>query len=379
MLSETACPDIWGKSRLAGKKLSLLFIAFLLLQINTPAQAPDTMWTKTFGEVSNDRGYSIQQTVDGGYILTGMYNDKRFLMKLDLVGNILWGPKFYPFFWKSCSYSVKQTIDLGYIIAGYINVESSPRAFVIKTDTAGNLDWDLSFSVGETFSVIQTSDSGYICTGYKSGLFLTKTDKNGDTLWTKIFGNNIGDVGYSVYQTSDGGYIIGGSTNSFGAGEDDIWLLKTNENGDTSWTKTFGGVTGEEGNSVQQTIDGGYIIVGYTDSFGAGEDDIWLIKTDENGDTLWTRTYGGSNDEEGFSVYQTTDGGYVIAGYTNSFGAGAEDVWIIKTDSSGDTLWNKTLGGDNIDCAKSIRQTTDGGYIVTGYTSSFGAGGEDVW
>ena len=187
------------------------------------------------------------------------------------------------------------------------------------------------------------------------------------------------DVGNSVHQTTDGGYIIVGTTYSFGVGEDAFWLIKTDEYGDTLWTKTYGGDSGEEGYSVQQTNDGGYIIVGYTDSFGAGEDDIWLIKTDTNGAVLWERTYGGSNDEEGFEVRQTSDGGYVITGYTSSFGEGDYDVWIIKINENGGTLWTKTLGGVESDVGNSVQQTTDGGYVVTGYTNSFGAGDSDVW
>ena len=197
-----------------------------------------------------------------------------------------------------------------------------------------------------------------------------------DVLWTETFGGSDNEVGYSVQQTTDGGYIIAGSTESFGAGNADVWLVKTDASGDTLWTKTFGGSELDIGYSVQQTLEGGYIIAGVSFSFGA---DVWLIKTDASGDTLWTKTFGGSDRDRSYSVQQTTDGGCIITGYTRSFGAGNEDVWLVKTDASGDTLWTKTIGGIDTDRGYSVQQTTDGGYIIVGHTSSFGAGASDVW
>ncbi|MBL7191850.1 hypothetical protein ISS30_09140 [bacterium] len=133
-------------------------------------------------------------------------------------------------------------------------------------------------------------------------------------------------MGFSVQQTSDSGYIIAGYTTSYGAGYYDVYLIKTDALGDTLWTKTFGGNSGDGGSSVQQTSDGGYIIAGYTGSYGAGYADVYLIKTDANGDTSWSQTFGGSDWDYGYSVQQTTDGGYIVAGYTYSYGAGSRDV-----------------------------------------------------
>ncbi|MFH1010077.1 MAG: hypothetical protein V1784_02440, partial [bacterium] len=140
---------------------------------------------------------------------------------------------------------------------------------------------------------------------------------------------------------------------------------------DTLWTRTYGGSSYEDAYSVQQTADGGYVLAGYTETFGGGNGDVYLVKTNSQGDTLWTRTYGGSTWDWAESVQQTSDGGYIMAGVTNSFGAGNEDFYLVKTNSQGDTLWTRTYGGNNADDALSVQQTADGGYIVAGGTYSF--------
>ncbi|MCG2676856.1 hypothetical protein L6304_06800, partial [bacterium] len=144
---------------------------------------------------------------------------------------------------------------------------------------------------------------------------------------------------------------------------------------DTLWTKTYGGKGFDEGSSVQQTSDGGYIIAGCTGSFAGRWLDVYLVRTDANGNALWTKTYGGKDIDGGSSVQQTSDGGYIIAGYTESFGAGGQDVYLIRTDANGNALWTKTYGGKDNDGGSSVQQTSDGGYIIAGCTGSFGAGG----
>ncbi|MBN2412788.1 T9SS type A sorting domain-containing protein [candidate division KSB1 bacterium] len=190
-----------------------------------------------------------------------------------------------------------------------------------------------------------------------------------DTSWTKTYGGEEREIGHAVCQTKDDGYIIAGITESFGAGGEDIFLVRTDTDGDTLWTKTFGGTESDWGYAVQQTDDDGYIIAGFTSTFGNGDNDVYLLKTDANGDTLWTKTYGGTEDDRALSVRQTSDNGYIVSGVTSSFGTGDYDLYLLKTDANGDTLWTKTYGGAERDAGYSVQITSDNGYIVTGYTS----------
>ena len=197
--------------------------------------------------------------------------------------------------------------------------------------------------------------------------------------WSKTYGGSGGEHAYSVRQTSDGGYIIAGSTYSFGAGKDDFYLVKTDSQGIEEWSKTYGGSGDEEAYSVRQTSDGGYIIAGYAESFGGGERDFYLVKTDSQGIEEWSKTHGGSCDERAYFTQQTSDGGYIIAGYTESFGAGEDDFYLVKTDCQGIVKWSRTYGGFSNERAYSAQQTSDGGYIIAGYTESFGAGNCDFY
>ncbi len=369
------------------QKMVLLSLIISLHAANLLAQAPDTMWTRTYGGTTDDRGYSVQQTADGGYIIAGLtyrgFSDV-YLIKTDTSGDTLW-TRTYGGERSDEGYSVRQTADGGYIVAGYTRSGyNSPDVYLIKTDASGDTLWTRTYGgIGDDrgYSVELTADGGYIVAGVSIGdLYLIKTDGTGDTLWTRTYGGMRTDEGWSVKQTADGAYIVAGYTNSFGAGSSDFYLIKTDTFGDTLWTRTYGGAGYDYSFSVQQTADGGYIVAGRTSSFGAGYDDAYLIKTDASGDSLWTRTYGGERNDGGYSVQQTADGGYIVAGYTRSFGTGGyHDVYLIKTDASGDTLWTRTYGGTSLDFGFSVQQTADGRYVIAGWTYSFGAGGSDVY
>jgi hypothetical protein len=237
--------------------------------------------------------------------------------------------------------------------------------------------------VGE--SVQQTSDGGYILLGYtwsfgagKGDVWLIKTDARGNKEWDKTFGGSDDDWGSSVQQTKDGGYILLGGTYSFDTSYD-FWLIKTDAWGNKQWEKTFGGNCADYGRSVQQTKDGGFILLGDTADI-VTERDFWLIKTDAQGNKEWDKTFvGWRGDDLSNSVQQTSDGGYILLGSTWSFGAGKGDFWLIKTDARGNKEWDKTFGGSDDDWGSSVQQTSDGGFILLGGTESFGAGDADFW
>ena len=287
------------------------------------------------------------------------------------------------------AWTVQQTNDNGYIIAGNtFSYGSGGSVWLIKTDENGSKQWDKIFGgTGiEKGRSVQQVDDGYIITGttssYGSGgydFWLIKTDENGSKQWDKTFGGNAFDNAYSVQQTIDGGYIIAGETRSFGVGNNDVWLIKTDEYGNEQWNKTYGGNEIDASFSVQQTNDGGFIVTGYTESYGISYGDVWLIKTDEYGNEQWNKTYGGTNSDGAKAVHQTTDYGYIIIGSTSSYGGSYSDVWLIKTDEFGNEQWNKTYGELEVAGGSDVQQTYDGGYIITGVTEHHNAYNSNVW
>lgn len=368
------------------KKILALTLITVFLFFTSNAMAD---WEQTFGGPIPDIATDVQQTRDGGYVAVGYtgntYSADAWLIKTDADGNgsikSLGSSRF--------ALSVQQTDDDGYIIAG--QTTDSEDAWLMKVDADGNPGWEKTFggsSMDRASSAQQTNDGGYIVAGWTNSYgagqddgWLIKTDANGivEDDWPKTFGGPGGDEFYKVQQTPDDGYIIVGVTKSFGAGNWDGWLIKTDADGNEDWSETFGWASEDWTVSLDQTLDGGYIIAGWTSWYGAGHNDVWLIKTDADGNAEWDKTFGGPNYDRANSVQQTADGGYIIAGWNSSYGAGSDDVWLIKTDSNGNKLWDKTFGGPNLDRANSVQQTTDGGYIIAGETSSYGAGSNDAW
>ena len=288
------------------------------------------------------------------------------------------------------AFSVRQTSDLGYIVAGgTLSFSDNEEVYLIKIDAMRDTEWSKIFGgsqLDQANSVRQTSDGGYILAGFTESFgvggrdfYLIKTNSDGDEEWSRTYGGSDDDCAYSVIQTPDDGYFIAGTTYSFGAGRMDIYIIKTDADGIEQWSRALGGPQSDGAKAAQQTSDGGYILAGGTMSAGAGVDDIYLVKTDADGNEQWSMTFGGSDYDLAESVTQTSDGGYLVAGVTRSFGAGHEDVYLVMTDPDGNEMWHKTFGGSEVDAAYSAQQIADGNYIIAGMTGSFGDEDGDVY
>jgi len=216
-------------------------------------------------------------------------------------------------------------------------------------------------------SVIETSDGGFVLAGWvwsPSGMMLLKTDNLGKLEWKQTYGN--GEIGhekaYSVVETSDGGYAVAGYT-LVEDNDRDCWLVKTDAKGNMKWNRTYGGTKGDEAYSVIQTTDGGFALAGGTSSYSIGECDFWLIKTNSQGKSEWRRTFGGTEWEKAYCLIETSDGGYAIAGVKQLGLITAEGFWLVKTDAQGNMEWNQTYAGEFAFSA-SLVEATDGGYAL---------------
>jgi uncharacterized delta-60 repeat protein len=286
---------------------------------------------------------------------------------------------------------VQATSDGGCIVAGDTGSfgAGGEDVWVLRLDQEGNIQWQRSYGGTDdevANSIQETSDGGYIVAGdtwsFGAGdddFWVLKLDQYGNIQWQRSYGGSDDDIAFSIQETSGGGYIVAGITGSFGAGGGDIWVLRLDQYGNIQWQKCYGGSDDEYALSIQESSDGGYLVAGYTESFGAGAWDAWVLKLDQNGNVQWQRVYGGSSLEVAFSMQATSDGGCVMAGATGSFGAGGGDVWVLRLDQNGNIQWQKCYGGTDFDAASCIQVTSDGGYIVAGGTESFGAGDGDAW
>jgi len=345
-------------------------------------------WERTYGGSGYDEGRSIVQVADGGFAVAGTYSGVDtfgiWVLRINPTGDTLWtkifgGSEF------TTGNSIIETSDSGFVVAGFSSNFTNDDAWVLRLNSAGDTIWVKTFdasSKDRAYSIIQTTDGGFALVGEtdmlgsgQGDVWVLRLDSSGDTLWSKTYGGIYDDKGYSIIPTTDGGFAVAGTYANDSVDIDlDIWIMRLDSSGDTLWTKKYGGSDWNFGYSIIQTSDDGFAVTGTYSSIV--NTDIWVLKLNSFGDTVWTKTYGGTDGEMGHSIVQTFDDGFAITGPTRSFGAGAVDIWILRLDSFGDTLWTRTFGGTDWDRSYSIVQTSDSGFAVVGHTYSFGIGGD---
>ena len=355
-------------------------------------------WEKTFGGPCMDHGHSVRQTHDGGFILAGSvdvscasYIYDMYLVKTDQNGEELWSNTFGGA-GDELAYSVVEAHDGGYIIIGETDSIGAGNSdvYMIKTDKVGNEVWSRTFGGTDwdfAYHIEETDDGGYIIVGntYSFGagsidFYLIKTDKDGNELWSRAYGTSTLDLAMEGHQTDDGGYIIVGQTEVDWVSTDyDVYLVKTDENGNELWSRSYGAANDESGQSVHQTTDGGYIIAGDIWTLSFVDLDFLLIRTDENGNELWSKNFGIYRNDSANSILQTLDGGFIFTGFSEFDAAYRTDLVLVKTNRAGEMLWYERYGGHFWDDGEYLERTDDGGYIVVGTTNSFGAGYDDMY
>jgi hypothetical protein len=356
---------------------------------------------KTLGKNKFDSFDAVTKTPDGGMVFLGRLdpdgfgNGAFYLVKTDANTDTLW-TKIYESGNSAEGYSIDITADSGFIFTGnmYDYAGTDYDIYVVRTDKNGNILWSKIFGGSGydfSYSIKSTTDDGFILAAttdsYGPGdynMYIIKGDVNGDTLWTRITGTDSIEYATIALQANDGGYIIGGQSWGIGQGEGDFYLIKLDSQGDHVWSKTYGGRWDEDMYSIAKTFDGGYIMSGNTESWIGGvltptnthpannKQDVYIVKIDEFGDTLWTGTFGGVNFDNGRNIKQTSDSGYIFAGRSYSFSS-SQDIYLVKLNSSGDTLWTRKFDGGYSESGYEVEEHPDGGYIIAGYSNSFTA------
>ena len=364
--------------------ICLLFLSVLSAQAQTKFQL-------NLGGLTNGRIIISRQTMDGGYMFSGYTNSTDmdyFLIKIDSASNLLWTKTYGTALTPEFLFEAIQTTDGGYMMAGYNIINGRSNMYFVKVDANGDTLFTRTFGGiwnESAASIIQTNDGGYLAAGAFSdnstptnvSMLIYKMDASGDSTWSKLYsapGATSWELASGIKQTSDGGYIIAGDYN-FGQFTRDAYLVKIDNSGTLLWNKTyhFPGTTTVA--SIEETPDDGFIVGGKYIPVGGLNDKLFLLRTNSVGDTLWTSAYGGQYLDDGGWVTQTSDGGFIQSGRTENFGANSiGDACLLKTTSSGAMSWSFRYGGNQSELFSSVDQTTDGGYITGGVTGSFGTG-----
>ena len=367
------------------KKILLLF-SFLLASVFV---YPQITFQRHYGGQYDDGGSSVLQTDDGGYIIAGRTmsygngSNDIYILKTDANGNELWTKTYGGNGWDFPT-DMKKTLDNCYVITGGTSSfgAGASDAFMMKIDNNGDSLWLKTYggSIDDAaFEVEICEDLGYIISGYTcsfadgfAAAYLIRTNNNSDTIWTKTYEKKDFNGANSIIKTNIDGFILVGVTETGGAPGADGLAIKTNSIGDTLWLNTYGGASYDALYSICEDNNGNYLICGTTYNLTAGSYDVYLLKIASSGGLIWEKSIGGVNAENAYSIIQSSDNNFLVVGSTESYGSGGIDVYLIKFNSDGDTIWTKTFGGAGDDWASSIKETADGGFIISGCTNSYG-------
>lgn len=363
--------------------IALLFAANVFAQPNVP---PDTLWTKAYGSSASEQAYGVCQAADGGLCIVGEYGPSplMFAVRTNGSGDTLWTRRFTINTGRNVGHAVRPTADGGFVIGGVAPSSSQSSDFlVMKIDADGNIVWNVWLggnSPGVCYALWVNQDGTILAAGSRASQgYVAKLTAGGDTLWTHEYGGAGNDRLSSISSTATG-FILCGQM-SVGDGNNNLWLLRITDSGDQVWSRNYGGVLSDDGYSAKSTADGGFVAAGFTASFGSGQDDYYMIRTNAQGDTLWTRIYGTTETDRCYSVQLASDGGYVLAGYSHGQNNGTtnHDVLFAKFTAQGALLWSKVEGETGNDFCRGMEKTQDGGFIAIGYTNSIGNGSFDFY
>jgi hypothetical protein len=368
------------------------------LESEEVTQTPALTWARSFGGPRDDVGNEIWPLPDGGALAFGVFDaivtdlGEFWIFELDAYGDVRW-QKFYGGYGTDTLRDARPCSDGGAIVAGHSNSygTTGDDVWILRLDSSGNTIWQ-ELCGGETldkaYSIAQTSDGGYILAGETASfgtsdldVLVMKLDEEGGMTWRRVYSGEQWDRALRIRQTSDGGYIVAGHTGSFGEGSQDAWALRLDPDGAPVWQKAFGGWAWDQVNDVLETPDGGFILAGHTQSFGADlhDYDLWIISLDADGNPTWQKRYRESQWDQANAVELTSDGGFIVAGYTDSWGTDSMDmdILLLKLDMLGEAAWQKIYKGSGWEQANAVHELPGGGYMVTGSIGPVGT--SDDW
>ncbi len=383
----------------------IFFITFLILssgnlfsQISLKSNSFSTgfTWQETFGDTGVDKATCMIKTSENGFAVAGYTysygsgNVGICILNLKQDGSYRWG-KLLNSGRGDIANSLIQTSDSGFILAGATNshgLDFFEDMYLVKLDSKGELQWAKTFGTNgwdNAYTITQTSDNGYIVTGYSRissseyGLLIVKFSETGYIEWSKLAEKvSNGLVTSSLIQTIDYGYGIAGTLYTV-SDNSDICFIKLNSLGMLQWSWLIGGSNDEQPFSVCQTVDNGYAIAGYTNTYGAGYPDLYIVKLAITGNIQWTRTIGGDNDDYALSIMNTPEGGFIVGGESFTFGSGWIDMFLVKLDNNGRYIWGKTIGSSEMDFIRSVVYDNDNGFVAVGNTEAYNSGYSDMY